>query len=265
MSRPATHADTDVVLAEPRDGVLVITLNRPDVRNALNLAVLGALAGALDALDADPALSAGVLTGAPPCFSAGMDLRAFVAGEEMWEGGGTGRGMKRIVSGPCAKPLIAAVEGFAVAGGFELALACDIIVSGRSARFGIPEVKRSIVAGGGALRHLPRRVGPGVAMKLALTGDPVDGAVAGELGLVDIVVDDGRAIDEALELAHAIGRNGPLAVAASKQILRQQAGWSDDEFWARQSALVEPVMRSDDAREGSIAFAEKREPTWTGH
>jgi enoyl-CoA hydratase len=174
----------EVVLTERRGGVLLITINRPEVRNALNLAVLGDLSRALEDLDADPSVAAAILTGAPPCFSAGMDLRAFVAGEEMWEGGDTGRGMKSIVSGPCAKPLIAAVEGFAVAGGFELALACDIIVAGRSARFGIPEVKRSIVAGGGALRQLPRRVGPGVAMKLALTGESVEGAEAGELGLV---------------------------------------------------------------------------------
>lgn len=258
----ASH--TEVVLIERRDNIVVITMNRPDVRNALNLAVLGRLAEALDELDADPALTAAVLTGAPPGFSAGMDLKAFVAGEEMWEGGGEGPGMKRIVAEPCRKPLIAAVEGFAVAGGFELALACDMIVAGRSSRFGIPEVKRSIVAGGGALRHLPRRVGPGTAMKLALTGDLVGGEEAGRVGLVDVVVQDGQALPRAIELAGAIACNGPLAIAATKQILRRQADWAQDEFWTRQAELVGPVLESEDAREGSIAFSEKRAPVWAG-
>jgi enoyl-CoA hydratase len=253
---------SDPVVVERRGAVLVITLNRPRVRNALNLAVLGALADALDALDADAALGAAILTGTAPGFSAGMDLKAFVAGEEMWEGGG--RGMRRVVTEPCAKPLIAAVEGFAVAGGLELALACDVIVAGRSTRFGIPEVQRSIVAGGGALRHLPRRVGPGVAMRLALTGELIDGAQAGALGLVDLVAEDGGALARALELADAITANGPLALAATKRILRRQADWSDAEFWERQAELVAPVLASADAREGSVAFSEKRAPVWSG-
>jgi enoyl-CoA hydratase len=252
------------VLTDQIDGILVITMNRPRVRNAINVALARGVAQAFDRLDADPDLVAGVLTGAAPCFSAGMDLKAFVAGEQMWEGEGDDLGMRRVVTRGARKPMLAAIEGFAVAGGLELALACDILVAGRSARFGIPEVQRSIIAGGGALRRIPQRTGPGVAMKLALTGDLVDGDVAQRIGLVDEVAEDGQALETAVALAQAIGRNGPLAVAATKAILQSQADWTEAEFWARQQEITDPVLASEDAREGSRAFSEKRDPVWSG-
>jgi enoyl-CoA hydratase len=249
------------VLTERRDGVLLITLNRPEARNAVNLALAEGVAGALDELDAEPDLRAGVLTGAGKGFSAGMDLKAFVAGERPWVGD---RGFAGIVQRASRKPLIAAVEGFAMAGGLEIALSCDLIVAGRDARLGIPEVKRSLVAAAGALRRLPQRVPFGVAMELALTGDPIDAQRAYELGLVNRVAESGGAVEVALELAAAIAKNGPLALDATKATLHQQFDWSDEEFWQRQGELAEPVMRSEDAREGAMAFSEKREPVWQG-
>jgi enoyl-CoA hydratase len=249
------------VLTERREGVLLITLNRPEARNAVNLALAEGVAAALDALDADPDLGAGVLTGAGKGFSAGMDLKAFVAGERPWVGD---RGFAGIVQRASRKPLIAAIEGFAVAGGLEVALACDLIVAARGARLGIPEVKRSLVAAGGALRRLPQRLPYGVAMELALTGDPIDAERAHELGLVNRLADPGGAVDAAIELAAAIARNGPLALEATKATLQQQFDWTESEFWQRQGELAEPVMRSEDAREGATAFAEKREPVWQG-
>jgi enoyl-CoA hydratase len=249
------------VLTERRDRVLLITLNRPEARNAVNLALAEGVAAALDDLDADDALAVGVLTGAGKGFSAGMDLKAFVTGERPWVGD---RGFAGIVRRASRKPLIAAVEGFAVAGGLEVALACDLIVAARGARLGVPEVKRSLVAAGGALRHLPRRVPYGVAMELALTGDPVTAERAYELGLVNRLAEPGGAVDTALELAGAIASNGPLGLDASKAILQQQFDWDDAEFWERQGELSDPVFASEDAREGATAFSEKREPVWKG-
>ena len=253
-----------VVLTERRGGTLLITLNRPDARNAINLALARAISEAFDALDADPELRAGVVTGNGSGFSSGMDLKAFVAGETVWEGEADDRGLKRIVTRAARKPLVAAVEGFAVAGGLELALACDILVAGRSAKLGVPEAKRSLVAAGGALRELPRRVGPGAAMKLALTGDVISGAEAKEIGLVDELVEDGGALDAALVLAESISANGPLALMATKQIVRDLSDLSMAEFYERQAEIVDPVFDSEDAREGSVAFAEKRDPVWKG-
>ena len=258
------ETENEVVLTERRDGVLIMTLNRPEARNSLNLALTRALSNAFDELDADPELSAGVVTGAGKGFCSGMDLKAFVAGENVWEGEEDDRGLRRIVTRAARKPLLAAVEGFAVAGGFELALACDILVSGRSAKFGVPEVKRSLVAAGGALRTLPRRAGPGAAMKLALTGDLIDGGEAAALGLVDDLADDGGALDAALALARTIAANGPLGVMATKQILREGPELDDAGFWARQKEICDPVFASEDAIEGSTAFAEKRAPVWKG-
>jgi len=249
------------VLTERRDGVLLITLNRPDQRNAVNLPVAGGIAAALDELDADGDLGAGVLTGAGKGFSAGMDLKAFVAGQRPWVGD---RGFAGIVQRSARKPLVAAIEGFAVAGGLEVALACDLIVASRGAKLGIPEVKRSLVAAGGALRRLPQRLPYGVAMELALTGDPLEAERAYELGLINRLTEPGGALDAALELAATIAKNGPLALEATKAILQQQADWSEGEFWQRQGELAEPVMRSEDAREGATAFAERREPVWQG-
>jgi enoyl-CoA hydratase len=249
------------VLTERRDGVLLITLNRPDARNAVNLALAEGVAAALDELDADDDLAVGVLTGAGKGFSAGMDLKAFVTGERPWVGD---RGFAGIVQRGARKPLIAAVEGFAMAGGLEVALACDLIVAAKGAKLGIPEVKRSLVAAGGALLRLPQRLPYGIAMELALTGDTITAERAYELGLVNRVAERGGAVDAALELAGAIAANGPLALDATKAILQQQFDWSDEEFWQRQGELSEPVFASEDAREGAVAFSEKRPPVWQG-
>jgi enoyl-CoA hydratase len=249
------------VLTERRDGVLLITLNRPEARNAVDLALARGVAAALDELDADGDLAVGIVTGAGAGFCAGMDLKAFVTGERPWVGD---RGFAGIVQRASRKPLIAAVEGFAVAGGLEVALACDLIVAARGAKLGIPEVKRSLVAAGGALMRLPRRVPYGIAMELALTGDTITAERAHELGLVNRLAERGAALDAALELAAAIAANGPLALDATKAILQQQFDWSDEEFWQRQEELSGPVFTSQDAREGAVAFSEKRDPVWQG-
>jgi enoyl-CoA hydratase len=254
-------SDEQAVLTERRGRVLLITINRPDQRNAVNAAVAEGIATGLDELDADPELSLGVLTGAGKGFCAGMDLKAFVAGERPYAGD---RGFAGITQRASVKPLIAAVEGFAVAGGLEVALSCDLIVAARGARLGIPEVKRSLVAAGGALLRLPRVLPRGVAMELALTGDPIEAERGYELGLVNRLAEPGHAVDTALELAEGIAANGPLALSATKRILTEAVDWPDAEFFARQGEIVEPVMRSEDAREGASAFAEKRAPVWRG-
>jgi enoyl-CoA hydratase len=249
------------VLTERREGVLLITLNRPDMRNAVNLPLAEGIAAALDELDDEDALSVGVLTGAGKGFCAGMDLKAFVTGERPWVGD---RGFAGIVRRASLKPLIAAVEGFAVAGGLEVALACDLIVAARGAKLGIPEVKRSLVAAGGALLRLPRSLPYNVAMELALTGEPILAERAFELGLVNRLADPGAAVAEALRLAAQIAVNAPLALAASKRILQDQWDWSSADMWEAQSAISDPVFTSEDAREGATAFAEKRPPVWQG-
>ncbi len=249
------------VLTEVREGVLLVTLNRPEQRNAVNRAVAEGIAAALDRLDADDGLRVGVLTGAGRGFCAGMDLKAFVAGEKPTV---AGRGFAGIVQRASDKPLIAAVEGFAVAGGFEIALACDLIVAARGARFGIPEVKRGLVAAGGALLRLPGRIPYHLAMELALTGELVDTERMATVGLVNRVVEAGAAVEEAMSLARDIAANGPLAVAASKRVLVEAPGWPADDEWRRQAEITDPVRASDDAREGSLAFAEKRAPRWQG-
>jgi enoyl-CoA hydratase len=251
----------EAVLTESRDGVLVITLNRPEARNSVNRALAEGVAAALDRLDGDDDLRVGILTGAGGYFSAGMDLKAFVAGESPHV---EGRGFAGIVQCPPSKPLIAAIEGFALAGGLEIALACDLIVAARGARLGIPEVKRSLVAAGGALLHLPRRIPYHVAMELALTGDPIDAERGYELGVVNRLAEPGEAVAAARELAAAIARNGPLALDASKRILRAAGDWSEEEGWTRQGEISGPVFGSEDAREGATAFAEKRDPVWKG-
>jgi enoyl-CoA hydratase len=249
------------VLSQRRNRVLVVTINRPDQRNAVNAAVAAGIAGALDELDGDEELSIGVITGAGKGFCAGMDLKAFVAGESPHFGD---RGFAGITRRAATKPLIAAIEGFAVAGGLEVALACDLIVAGRGARLGIPEVKRSLVAAAGGLLRLPRMLPRNVAMELALTGDPITAERAHDLGLVNRLADPGQALPTALELADAIAQNGPLALAASKRILQESADWPDAEFFERQDQIAGPVMASEDAREGATAFAEKRPPVWQG-
>jgi enoyl-CoA hydratase len=249
------------VLTERRDGVLVITINRPEVRNAVNAAVAEGIAGALDALDADDDLAVGILTGAGGFFCAGMDLGAFVKGESPWFGD---RGFAGIAQRGARKPLIAAIEGFAVAGGFEVALGCDLIVAAEGAKMGIPEAKRSLVAAGGALLHLPKRMPYHAVMELALTGDPLPAERFHEFGVVNRIAPKGEALDTALELAAAIANSGPLAVAASKQIVQQQYDWTADEMWDKQGAISGPVFGSEDAKEGATAFKEKRDAVWAG-
>jgi enoyl-CoA hydratase len=256
----ADSADA-AVLTERRGRILIITLNRPDQRNAVNAAVAQGIATALDELDADAELSLGVLTGAGKGFCSGMDLKAFRDGQRPWI---TGRGFAGIVERAADKPLIAAIEGFAVAGGLEVALACDLIVAAKGARLGIPEVKRSLVAAGGALLRLPRTMPRNVAMELALTGDPIDAERAHAFGLVNRLTEPGQALATALALAETIAANGPLALAATKRIMVESVDWPDSEFFARQRGIIDPVFESDDAREGATAFAERRDPVWKG-
>ena len=249
------------VLTERRDNLLLITLNRPEQRNAVNGALADGVAAALDELDGDDALAAAVLTGAGRGFCSGMDLAAFAAGERPWH---PERGFAGIVQKPPGKPIIAAIERFAVAGGLEVALACDLIVASAGAKLGIPEVKRSLVAAGGALLRLPRRLPSGVAMELALTGEPISAERGYELGLVNRIAEPGSAVDVALELAASIAANAPLALAATKKIMTEQWDWPEAEFWQRQGEISGPVFVSQDAREGALAFTEKRPPAWKG-
>jgi enoyl-CoA hydratase len=257
----AAQVSTEPVLTERRGSVLLITLNRPEVRNAVNAALAAGLAGALDELDGDDSLSVGVLTGEGGFFSAGMDLGAFVKGESAWFGD---RGFAGITQRASRKPLIAAIEGFALAGGLEIALSCDLIVAASGARMGIPEVKRSLIAAGGALLRMPRRMPYHVVMELALKGDPLPAERFEQLGLVNRVVEPGTAVDVALELAEELAKNAPLALVATKQILQEQFDWSTADMWERQGAISGPVFASEDAKEGSAAFKEKREPVWKG-
>jgi len=249
------------VLSERRGSVLLITINRPEVRNAVDAAVAAGIAGAIEELDDEDALSVGVLTGAGGFFCAGMDLGAFVRGEVPWFGD---RGFGGIAQRAARKPLIAAIERFAVAGGMELALACDLIVAAKGAALGIPEVKRSLVAAGGALLRLPRRIPYHVAMELALTGDPMPAERFHELGLVNRLSEPGEAVDVALGLADTLVQNGPLALIASKRILQEQFDWTSSDMWQRQGEITAPVMASEDAKEGATAFKEKRDPVWRG-
>ena len=253
--------DDQAVLTERRGRTLIATLNRPDARNAVNAALAHGVAAGLDELDADDELSVGILTGSGKGFCAGMDLKAFVAGESPYV---DGRGFAGIAQRAAEKPVIAAIEGFAVAGGLEVALACDLIVAAEGAKLGIPKAKRSLVAAGGALLRLPRRIPYHVAMELALTGDPITAERGAELGLVNRVAEPGGALDTALELADTIAKNGPLALRASKRILLEEPGWSEDEKWQKQGEISGPVFGSEDAREGATAFSEKREPQWKG-
>jgi enoyl-CoA hydratase len=253
--------DESVVLTEARGPVLVITINRPDARNSMNKAAAEAMGAALDRLDADSDLAVGVITGAGKGFSAGMDLKGFAGGEFPVAGD---RGFAGIVQRSARKPLIAAVEGFALAGGLEIALACDIIVASKEAKLGIPEVGVGLFAGAGALLRLPRRVGQGQAALLALTGKPISGEEGHRIGLVDRLVEPGGALTEALSLAETIAANAPLALAASKAVLVDGFTKPDTEFWQWQQQFFQEVFTSKDALEGARAFAEKRPPNWQG-
>lgn len=260
MSSENQEANEPEVLVEQRDRILIITINRPKAKNAVNSAVANGLAAAVDRLDDEPGLSVGILTGAGGSFCAGMDLKAFARGElPIVEGRGMG-----FTERPPVKPLIAAVEGYALAGGTELALATDLIVASTDSAFGIPEVKRGLVAGGGGLLRLPQRIPSAIAMELALTGDNLSAERAHALGMVNVLADPGSALDAAIALAEKIAANGPLAVAATKQIIVESRGWTPETMFAEQNKLLAPVFSSNDAKEGAIAFAEKRPPKWTG-
>lgn len=249
------------VLVDVADGVMTITLNRPQAKNAVNKATAEAVAAALDELDSNDAIRVGIITGAGGTFCAGMDLKAFVTGEMPMV---PGRGFAGLVEALPKKPLIAAVEGFALAGGLEIMISCDLIVAADNARFGIPEVKRGLAAAAGGLVRLPRQVPQRLAMEMALTGDFIDAPRAAQMGLINRVVPAGSALDAARELAAAICANGPLAVKASKQVMVESGEWSSEEMWAKQQEIVNPVFTSHDAIEGATAFAEKRAPNWQG-
>lgn len=246
---------------EQSDGVQIITINRPEVRNAINTETAVAIGAALDELDERADLVAGVITGAGETFCTGMDLNAFLAGERPSV---EGRGFAGITEQSSNKPLIAAVEGHAVAGGFEIVLACDLIVASETAVFGLPEVKRGLLAGGGGLLRLPRKVPHQRAVEWSLTGDYFSAQTAADADLLNRLVPAGQAATEAIALATRIARNGPLAVRATKQIIASSRDWSGDEEFARMREVYEPVRSSEDAREGALAFKEKRDPVWKG-
>ncbi|MER6539870.1 crotonase/enoyl-CoA hydratase family protein [Streptomyces sp900105755] len=240
---------------------MLITIDRPQARNAVNAAVAAGLASALDELESDPALRAGVLAGAEGNFSAGMDLKAALKGETPDI---AGRGFGGVTEVDRTKPLIAAVEGWAMGGGFELALACDLIVAAEDAHFGLPEVKRGLIAAGGGVIRLPRRIPYHLAMGVLLTGEPISGHRAGELGLANQVVPTGQAVAEALLLAERLAANAPLALAAVKEVLRAADGAPETEAFAAQRRVMRALMATADVREGMTAFAERRAPQWTG-
>ncbi len=251
---------SDEVLTQVEDGILIVTINRPEARNAMNKAAAEGIAAAMDRLDEDEDLRVAILTGAGGTFCSGMDLKGFLRGESPSV---EGRGFGGITQQGPSKPLIAAVEGYALAGGMELMISCDLVVANKDAKFGIPEAKRGLAAAAGGLMKLPDLIPPKIAMELALTGDFIDATRAYELGLVNRVV-EGSALDAAKELAAKINENGPLAVRVSKQIVDQSRGWTLEERWDEQAKLLPKVFMSEDAREGAAAFAEKRKPNWKG-
>ncbi|WP_299954317.1 crotonase/enoyl-CoA hydratase family protein [uncultured Modestobacter sp.] len=252
---------TAPVLTEVADGVGVLTLNRPEAKNAVDLATTQALAAAVDSLDARDDVAVLVLTGAGGTFCAGMDLKAFSRGERPRI---EGRGFAGLTEAPPVKPLIAAVEGWALAGGCELALTADLVVAARDARFGLPEVKRGLFAAGGGVLRLAKALPYQRAMEMALTGDPLTAEEAHRFGLVNTLTEPGGALAGARELAARIAVNGPLGVRASKQLIAGSVGWTDRAALAAQQELADRVFGSADAQEGARAFAEKRPPVWRG-
>jgi enoyl-CoA hydratase len=264
--KPLTTTDeenpmSDEVLVDVADGIMTVTLNRPEAKNAANKALADGVAAAMDELDSNDDIAVAILTGAGGTFCSGMDLKAFVTGEMPVV---EGRGFAGLSEYAPRKPLIAAVEGYALAGGLELAISCDLIVTADNAKFGIPEAKRGLAAAAGGLVKLPRQIPPRLAMELALTGDFVSAQRAYDMGLVNQVVPAGTALDAAKAMAAKIAANGPLAVAVSKQVILESADWNSDEMWKKQQEIVNHVFTSADAIEGSVAFAEKRAPNWTG-
>lgn len=250
-----------LVLRERRGRVEIITINRPEARNAINYDTSKALADTFDEIETDHDIWAVVLTGSgEKAFSAGMDLKAFAAG-----GGnvmGVNGGFAGITRRDFPKPLIAAVNGDALAGGFEIMLACDLAVAANHANFGIPEVQRGLAAGAGGLIRLPKRVGLAVALELAMTGDAVDAETALRLGLVNRVVPAAAVLDTAVALAERICKNAPLATRLSKKLVRESVDVPEEAAWDLSGQILAEVFSSPDALEGPRAFAEKREPNW---
>jgi enoyl-CoA hydratase len=258
---PMSEPVPEPVLTEVSDGVAVITINRPEARNAVNGAVARGLAAALDELDASSDVRVLILTGAGGTFSAGMDLKGFLSGDTPTV---PGRGFGGIAEKPPVKPIIAAVEGYALAGGFELVLSCDLVVASDAAKFGLPEVKRGLVAGAGGLLRLPERIPYHLAMEIALTGDHFTTDHLRAAGLVNEVVSAGEALAGARRLAARIAQNAPLALAATKRVIVESADWDSASAFRRQGEIIMPVFGSKDAMEGAAAFAEKRAPSWRG-
>ena len=258
MTGPVTGDET--VLVRREGAILIVTIHRPQVRNAIDRATSEAIALAMDELDGDASLSLGILTGAGAHFCAGMDLKAFLRGERVEL---EGRGLAGMTETPPAKPVIAAVEGYALAGGCELALACDLVVAAANARFGIPEVKRGLIAGSGGLLRLPQRIPRQIALEYALTGELMTATEAHQWGLVNRLTEPGGALDGALALARTIAANGPLAVQMTKRVMTEAPSWPVAELWARQREMLETIIASNDAREGAQAFSQKRPPRWT--
>ena len=246
-----------------RDGsVLIISLNRPQARNAVNYDCAQALAKAFEQLDADDEIRLGVLTGKGGHFSAGMDLKDFAASGRRPRV--DGKGFAGFTEAPPTKPLIAAVEGYALAGGFEMVLACDLIVAADNATFGLPEVKRGLIAGAGGLLRLPKHLPFHIAMEAALTGEHLSAARLHAYGLINQLTEPGQALAQAQVLAQKIAANGPLAIQLTKQVVGQGVDWPQTEMFDRQAPFMAQILQSEDAREGARAFAEKRAPVWKG-
>ena len=241
--------------------VLVLTMDRPQARNAMSMQMAQEIADAMTLLDERDDLSVAVITGANDTFCAGMDLKGFARGERPVV---EGKGFAGLVRQPPHKPLIAAVEGYALAGGFEIVLACDLVVASSSAKFGLPEVKRGLTAAAGGLLRLQERIPYHLAMELVLTGRMWPATEAADVHLVNRIAEPGRALEVALELAEEVAANAPLALAASKQVLMRSVDWPLEEKFDRQEEYVDPIRRSADAKEGALAFVEKRAPRWTG-
>ncbi|TEA80089.1 crotonase/enoyl-CoA hydratase family protein [Allopusillimonas ginsengisoli] len=253
---------SDLVQTEVKEGVLIITLNRPQAKNAINYETAQALLAVFEEFDARDDIVLGILTGADGTFCSGMDLKAFAqSGQRPYAGD---RGFAGLCEKPPAKPLIAAVEGYALAGGFEMALSCDLIVAASNAKFGLPEVKRGIVAGAGGMMRLPSRIPYHLAMEAILTGEMFTAERANSFGLINRLVEPGQALDAALELARIVAANGPLAVRTAKSIVTQSRDWRQADMFDLQRPRVAHIFTSADAKEGATAFAEKRKPVWTG-
>jgi enoyl-CoA hydratase len=253
---------SELVKIEIIDRIQIITVNRPQARNAINYETAHELARVLDEMDANDGVAVAILTGAQGTFSSGMDLKAFAqSGQRPLV---EGRGFAGLCERPPRKPIIAAVEGYALAGGFEMALACDMIVAANNASFGLPEVKRGIVAGAGGMMRLPSRIPYHIAMEAVLTGEMLPASRMHGYGLVNRLVEPGEALNAALELARIVADNGPLAVQTAKKIVTESRDWRQADMFDLQRPRVAHIFASADAKEGATAFAEKRKPVWRG-